>query len=182
MWQTGRTQSQRITPAVTERTRTFTEKDGTPSVPKILPGNASVIRKNTVLKMFNTEWMEYALMRIVRSGWTVVILFLLALLLCSFHGRQSFLVWWLNLSGVGLIGFSIFIGNLPNQLIKPSRYINKYACFWSCVVWAVGLLLMTLSPVLAKPYHLIWFYLMGGLTGLLCCLWVSHKGLLKWIQ
>ncbi|WP_410705746.1 hypothetical protein, partial [Citrobacter freundii] len=92
------------------------------------------------------DWLKLALVQVLRSGWSIVILVGLSLFICSFSGRQAFMVWWLALSGVVLVGFSIFLGNLPYRFLKPEMHISRHACFWSWVVWGVGFVLICLSP------------------------------------
>ncbi len=135
-----------------------------------------------MFKSLNTGWLKLALLRVYHSGWTLVVLVGLSLLLCNFHGRNAFLVWWLSVSTVALIGFSAFLSELPYQLIKPEMHISRYAKLWSCLVWCVGMIILCLTPVFADPIGLIFFEPVGALTGVLFCFWISRKGLLAWIQ
>lgn len=135
-----------------------------------------------MFKSFNTEWLKLAVLRIYHSGWTLVVLVGLSLLLCNFHGRNAFLVWWMMLSGVLLIGFSIFLGNLPYRLIQPVKRINKLTFFCSWFIWVCGALLIALSPMYITALIIVWLEPLGALTGVLLCCWVSRKGLLKWIR
>jgi hypothetical protein len=135
-----------------------------------------------VFKSFDTTWLKQALLRVCQSGWTILVLVGISMVLCNFHGRHAFLVWWLAFSGVVLIGFSIFLGNLPYRLIEPGRRISRYACFWAWLIWAVGGVCLALSPFFATPAILILLNPAGAFLGVLFCLWVSRKGLLAWIQ
>ncbi|HHH6233710.1 TPA: hypothetical protein ACP2JX_001471 [Escherichia coli] len=82
-----------------------------------------------MFKSFSCDWLKLARIQVLRSGWSIVILVGLSLFICSFTGRQAFMVWWLALSGVVLIGFSIFLGNLPYRLLKPEMHISRHARF-----------------------------------------------------
>ncbi|MBJ8413936.1 hypothetical protein [Citrobacter cronae] len=135
-----------------------------------------------MFKSFSCDWLKLALVQVLRSGWSIVILVGLSLFICSFTGRRAFMVWWLALSGVVLVGFSIFLGNLPYRLLKPEMHISRHACFWSWVVWGVGFVLICLSPLYASPLYLLFLEPLGAATGFLFCQWVSRKGLLVWIQ
>lgn len=135
-----------------------------------------------MFKSFSCDWLKLALVQVLRSGWSIVILVGLSLFICSFSGRQAFMVWWLALSGVVLVGFSIFLGNLPYRLLKPEMHISRRACFWSWVVWGVGFVLICLSPLYASPLYLLVLEPLGAATGFLFCQWVARKGLLVWIQ
>ena len=135
-----------------------------------------------MFKSFSCDWLKQALVQVLRSGWSIVILVGLSLFICSFTGRQAFMVWWLALSGVVLIGFSIFLGNLPYRLIKPEMHISRHARFWSWVILVVGGFLLLLSQLYASPLYLIFLSPVGAATGGLICMWVKRKGLLAWIQ
>ncbi|HFK4066921.1 TPA: hypothetical protein ACG1UU_004385 [Kluyvera ascorbata] len=135
-----------------------------------------------MFKSFNFTWFKQALLRVSQSGWFVLALVVLSLVYCHVYGRQAFIVWWCAFSGVALIGFSVFLGNLPYRLLKPDMHISRFACFWSWLVWAVGVILISLSPIFAEPLKLIWLAPVGAVDALLCCHWVSRKGLLAWIQ
>ena len=135
-----------------------------------------------MFKSFSCDWLKLALVQVLRSGWSIVILVGLSLFICSFTGRQAFMVWWLALSGVVLIGFSIFLGNLPYRLLKPEMHISRHARFWSWVIWVVGVFLLLLSQLYASPLYLIFLSPVGAATGVLICMWVKRKGLLAWIQ
>lgn len=135
-----------------------------------------------MFKSFSASWLKSAWMRVIHSGWTLVLLVGLSLLLCNLHGRNAFLTWWLTLSGIALIGFSIFFGNLPYRLINPARYIRRFAFLWSWIIWCSGAICLALAPVFAKQATVLWLNLLGAMVGVLFCMWVSRKGLLKWIQ
>lgn len=135
-----------------------------------------------MFKSFDFTWFKQALLRVSQSGWFVLALVVLSLVFCNVFGRQAFIVWWCAFSGVALIGFSVFLGNLPYRLLKPDMHISRFACFWSWLVWAVGVILISLSPIFAEPLKLIWLDPVGAVAALLCCHWVSRKGLLAWIQ
>nr|DAO72804.1 MAG TPA: hypothetical protein [Caudoviricetes sp.] len=167
---------------MTGRTAATTCAAGHPSISETSSGNASDTRKNTMFKSFSCDWLKLALVQVLRSGWSIVILVGLSLFICSFSGRQAFMVWWLALSGVVLVGFSIFLGNLPYRLLKPEMHISRHACFWSWVVWGVGFVLICLSLLYASPLYLLVLEPLGAATGFLFCQWVARKGLLVWIQ
>lgn len=135
-----------------------------------------------MFKSINTDWLKPALLRVYQSGWTLLILVGLLLVFCNFHGRHAFLVWWLAFTGVVLIGFSIFLGNLPYRLIKPEMHVSRFASFWSWVIWGVGFILICLSPLYAEPLYLLFLDPAGAALGVLFCQWVRRKGLLAWIQ
>ncbi|MDA8488550.1 hypothetical protein [Kluyvera sp. Awk 3] len=135
-----------------------------------------------MFKSFDTAWVKQALLRVYQSGWTITVMVGLSLIFCNFHGRQAFIVWWCAFSGIALIGFSIFLGNLPYRLLKPDARISRLANFWAWLVWCVGALLIVLSPIFAEPLVLILLVPVGAVTAVLCCRWVSRKGLLAWIQ
>nr|WP_314523890.1 hypothetical protein [uncultured Rahnella sp.] len=135
-----------------------------------------------MFKTFNTDWLKLTFCRIYQSGWTLVVLVVLSLWLCNFHGRNAFLVWWMALSGVVLIGFSVFLGNLPYRLIQPVRHVGRLTGFCSWSIWMVGVLLITLCPTYATSLLIVWLEPLGALIGVLFCCWVSRKGLLKWIR
>ncbi|EGP0948988.1 MULTISPECIES: hypothetical protein [Enterobacteriaceae] len=135
-----------------------------------------------MFKSFDTTWLKQALLRVCQSGWTILVLAGISMFLCSFHGRPAFMVWWLAFSGVVLLGFSIFLGNLPYRLIQAERHLNRYAYFWSWVIWAGGFICLLLSSLYATPAILLLLFPAGAFLGVLFCLWVSRKGLLAWIQ
>lgn len=135
-----------------------------------------------MFKTFNTDWLKQEFCRIYQSGWTLVILVVLSLWLCNFHGRNAFLVWWLPLCGVVLIGASIFLGNLPYRLIQSRMQVSRFACFWSWLIWVAGAVSLALAPLFAHGLAFIWLDPLGALIGLMFCCWVSRKGLLKWIR
>lgn len=135
-----------------------------------------------MFKSFNFTWFKQALLRVSQSGWFILALVVLSLVFCNIYGRQAFIVWWCTFSGVALIGFSVFLGNLPYRLLKPDMHISRFACFWSWLVWAVGVILISLSPIFAEPLKLIWLNPVGAVAALLFCHWISRKGLLAWIQ
>lgn len=135
-----------------------------------------------MFKSLNTDWLKLALLKVCQSGWTIIVLVGLSLLFCNFYGRQAFLVWWLAMSGIVLIGFSIALGNLPYRLIEPTMNISRYSYFWSWVVWGCGFALLIGSSLFADRLILLLIAPVGALTGVTLCLWVSRKGLLKWIH
>lgn len=135
-----------------------------------------------MFKSFNTVWLKQALILLSGSGWTPFVLAVVSLCVCGLYGGSAFLTWWLAASAVVLIGFSIFLGELPYQLIKPEMHISRYAYFWSWVFWGAGIIVIALIPVFAEPMHLIFCEPAGALTGILVCFWGSRKGLLAWIQ
>lgn len=135
-----------------------------------------------MFKKINIDWLKPALRRVYQSGWTILVLVVLSLVFCNLHGRPAFLVWWLAFSGVVLIGYSIVLGNLPYRLIQPDRFVSRYACAFSWVVWAVGSLLICLSPVFAEPLYLLLLDPVGAALGFMFCRWVCRKGMLAWIQ
>ncbi|EOA3302284.1 hypothetical protein HV077_07940 [Citrobacter freundii] len=135
-----------------------------------------------MFKSFNTEQLKLALCKTYQSGWTLVVMVVLSLWLCSFYGRNAFIVWWMPLSGIVLIGASIFLGNLPYRLIQPAMYISKFACLWSWLIWVAGAILLALAPVFSHGLFFIWLDPLGALIGVMFCCWVSRKGLLKWIR
>lgn len=135
-----------------------------------------------MFKSFNTVWLKQALLLIARSGWTPLVLTVVSLCFCGLYGRSAFLAWWLAVSAAALIGFSIFLGELPYRLIKPEMLISKYAYLWSWVFWIAGMITLSLIPLFAEPTRLLFFEPAGVLTGILFCCWVSRKGLLAWIQ
>ncbi|HFS8942374.1 TPA: hypothetical protein ACH1TP_002914 [Enterobacter roggenkampii] len=136
-----------------------------------------------MFKSFNKAWLKQALLRILPSGWLLLALIVLSLVLCNAYGRQAFLVWWCAFSGVALIGFSIALGNLqPSRLLKPDTHIGRFAYFFAWLVWSVGVVFILLSPILAEPLRLIGLPPLGAVTSVLFCRWVLRKGLLAWIQ
>ena len=135
-----------------------------------------------MFKKMNTDWLKPALRRVYQSGWTILVLVVLSLVFCNLHGSPAFLVWWLAFSGVVLIGYSIFLGNLPYRLIQPDRFVSRYACAFSWVVWGVGVILICLSPLYAEPVYLLFLEPAGVVLGFMFCRWVCRKGMLAWIQ
>lgn len=135
-----------------------------------------------MFKSFDTDWFKRALLRVYQSGWTILVFAGLLLVFCNFHGRHAFLVWWLACSGVVLVGFSIFLGNLPYSLISPEMHISRFACFWSWAIWGVGFVLICLNPLFADPLYLLLLDPAGVALGFLFCRWVCRRGLLAWIQ
>ncbi|KFB92517.1 hypothetical protein GTGU_04760, partial [Trabulsiella guamensis ATCC 49490] len=92
------------------------------------------------------------------------------------------LVWWLALSGVVLIGFSIVLGNLPYRLIQPTVKISRHAAFWAWVVWGCGVVLLLSANLFAYPLITLLLEPVGAVLGVMICRWVSRKELLKWIH
>lgn len=135
-----------------------------------------------MFKSFDFTWFKQALLRVSQSGWLVLVLVLLSLVFCNIYGRQAFIVWWCAFSGIALIGFSAFLGNLPYRLLKPDTRTSRFAHLWAWLVWSVGVLFIAMSPIFAEPLELIWLVPVGGVAALLFCHWVSRKGLLAWIQ
>lgn len=128
--------------------------------------------------MVNTQ----ALLRVIRSGWAIVILLTVSLLLCWFAGRHAFTVWWLAFSGMVLVGISVSLGNLPYRLLQPGHAISKWSKILSWVVWAAGVLLLVVSPVYANTLLSIILGPAGVLSGVLFCIWVSRKEPFKWTR
>lgn len=135
-----------------------------------------------MFKSFDFTWFKQALLRVSQSGWLVLALVVLSLVFCNIYGCPAFIVWWFAFSGVALIGFSVFLGNLPYRLLKPDTRINSFAHFLAWLVWSVGALFIVISPIFAEPLKLIWLAPVGAVAALLFCHWVSRKGLLAWIQ
>jgi len=135
-----------------------------------------------VFKSFDFTWFKQALLRVSQSGWFVLALVVLSLVFCNIYGRQAFIVWWCAFSGVALIGFSVFLGDLPYRLLKPDTRTSRFAHLWAWLVWSVGVLFIAMSPIFAEPLKLILLVPVGGVAALLFCHWVSRKGLLAWIQ
>lgn len=135
-----------------------------------------------MFKSFDFTWFKQALLRVSQSGWLVLVLVLLSLVFCNIYGRQAFIVWWCAFSGIALIGFSAFLGNLPYRLLKPDTRTSRFAHLWAWLLWSVGVLFIAMSPIFAEPLELIWLVPVGGVAALLFCHWVSRKGLLAWIQ
>lgn len=136
-----------------------------------------------MLKFVDTISLKSFLLRAVRSGWTIAVLVLVSLFICSAYGRPAFLVWWFALIGVALLEFSLFLYELPLRLIKPVMHICRFARLWSWMIWVVALVFIGLSSHFAStPVILILLEPLSALTGILVCLWVKRKGLLAWIQ
>jgi hypothetical protein len=83
---------------------------------------------------------------------------------------------------VVLIGYSIFLGNLPSRLIQPDRFVSRYACALSWFIWGVGAILICLSSVFSETLYLILLDPVGAALGFMFCQWVCRKGILAWIQ
>lgn len=134
-----------------------------------------------MFKSLNTDWLKLALLRVFQSGWTVVILVGLSLTLCSFYGRQAFVVWWLTFSGALLIGVSIWLGNLPYRLIQPGRSARKWVCCASWLIWAFGAFLLAFAPVFATSPMVMLLNLLAGLTVVILYGWLVRKEVINWI-
>jgi len=134
-----------------------------------------------MFKSLNTDWLKLALLRVFQSGWTVVILVGLSLTLCSFYGRQAFVVWWLTFSGAFLIGVSIWLGNLPYRLLQPGRPARKWVRCASWLIWAVGAFLLAFAPVFATSPGVMLLNLLAALTVIILYSWLVCKGVLNWI-
>lgn len=129
-----------------------------------------------------TAGWQLALLQALRSGWTIILLIAISLLLCGFAGRHAFAVWWLSFAGAALVGISVGLGNLPYLLLQPGRVTRKWSGIVSWLVWAIGALLLATSPVFAHTPSAITLGVVGALTGVLACSWVSHREPLKWIR
>ncbi|SHG65269.1 hypothetical protein SAMN05428958_102538 [Pantoea sesami] len=101
---------------------------------------------------------------------------------CSLNGRPAFLVWWLAFCGIVLIGFSIFLSNLPYRLIKPEMSLSRFATLWACGFLVAGAILISLSPAYADPLYLLFLDPAGATMGVLFCQWIHRKGILAWIH
>ncbi|WP_128804899.1 MULTISPECIES: hypothetical protein [Klebsiella] len=134
-----------------------------------------------MFKSLNTDWLKLALLRVFQSGWTVVVLVGLSLTLCSFYGRQAFVVWWLTFSGALLIGVSIWLGNLPYRLIQPGRSARKWVCCASWLIWAFGAFLLAFAPVFATSPMVMLLNLLAGLTVVILYAWLVRKEVINWI-
>ncbi|MGE0969504.1 hypothetical protein ACQFN5_05870 [Klebsiella sp. WOUb02] len=134
-----------------------------------------------MFKSLNTDWLKLALLRVFQSGWTVVILVGLSLTLCSFYGRQAFVVWWLTSSGAFLIGVSIWLGNIPYRLLQPGRPARKWVCFVSWQIWAFGAFLLAFAPVFATSPMVMLLNLLAGLTVVILYAWLVRKEVINWI-
>ncbi|HAT3671783.1 TPA: hypothetical protein I8569_003543 [Klebsiella oxytoca] len=134
-----------------------------------------------MFKSLNTDWLKLALLRVFQSGWTVVVLVGLSLTLCSFYGRQAFVVWWLTFSGALLIGVSIWLGNLPYRLIQPGRSARKWVCCASWLIWAFGAFMLAFAPVFATSPMVMLLNLLAGLTVVILYAWLVRKEVINWI-
>ncbi|SXE90264.1 hypothetical protein [Klebsiella variicola] len=134
-----------------------------------------------MFKSLNTDWLKLALLRVFQSGWTVVVLVGLSLTLCSFYGRQAFVVWWLTFSGALLIGVSIWLGNLPYRLLQPGRPTRKWVRFVSWQIWAFGAFLLAFAPVFATSPMVMLLNLLAGLTVVILYAWLVRKEVINWI-
>ncbi|ELM3734817.1 hypothetical protein ACW6AV_002337 [Edwardsiella piscicida] len=136
-----------------------------------------------MFKFINGISLKSVLLRAIVSGWAIAVLVLVVLYICSAYGQPAFLVWWFALTGVVLLGFSLFLYELHLRLIKPVMHICRFARLWSWIIWVVALVFFGLPSLVAPtPTILILLEPLGVLTGILVCLWVKRKGLLAWIQ
>lgn len=126
--------------------------------------------------------IQLALLRVLKSGWTIVVMVAASLILSSLIGRQAFVVWSLSASSMLLIGISVSLGNLPYRLLKPSRVVSRWSEIWSWIIWGLGALLLMIAPTFAKTPLVIILGPAGVLTGVLFCKWVSHREPLKWTR
>ncbi|MDV1253141.1 hypothetical protein RZQ12_23045 [Klebsiella michiganensis] len=134
-----------------------------------------------MFKSLNTDWLKLALLRVFQSGWTVVVLVGLSLTLCSFYGRQAFVVWWLTFSGALVIGLSIWLGNLPYRLRQQRNPASKWVCCASWPIWAFGAFLLAFAPVFATSPMVILLNLLAGLTVVILYAWLVRKEVINWI-
>lgn len=134
-----------------------------------------------MFKSLNIDWLKLALLRVCQSGWTVIVLVGLSLMLCSFYGRQAFVVWWLTFSGALLTGVSIWLGNLPYRLLQPGPPSRKWVRCASWLIWAVGAFLLAFAPVFAISPGVMLLNLLAALTVIILYSWLVCKGVLNWI-
>lgn len=134
-----------------------------------------------MINAFTAGW-QLALLQALRSGWTIIILVTVSLLLCWVSGRHAFAVWWLVFSGTLLVGISVGLGNLPYRLLQPGPTTGRWSGLVSWVVWAVGALLLAVAPIFANTLPAIFLGPAGVLSGALVYLWVSHREPLKWTR
>ncbi|MDI0465777.1 hypothetical protein QIV89_14280 [Klebsiella variicola] len=134
-----------------------------------------------MFKSLNTDWLKLALLRVFQSGWTVVVLVGLSLTLCSFYGRQAFVVWWLTFSGALVIGLSIWLGNLPYRLRQQRNPASKWVCCASSLIWAFGAFLLAFAPVFATSPMVMLLNLLADLTVVILYAWLVRKEVINWI-
>ncbi|HCZ9100904.1 TPA: hypothetical protein O4G09_004003 [Klebsiella michiganensis] len=135
-----------------------------------------------MFKTFDTGWLKRSLLQVLLSGWTVVVLLAISLLLCGFSGRPAFCVWWLAFSGVLLLGVSIWLGNLPYRWLQPARKRRKWMGVLSWMFWGLGFLSLVCANIAAKETFVIVFSPLAGLTAFLMCLWISRREPFKWTR
>lgn len=129
----------------------------------------------------NTDGLIQALIRVFQSGWSVVVLVGLSLLVCCFYGRQAFVVWWLTFSGALLIAASIWLGNLPYRLRQPDRPPRKWVRCVSWLIWAFGAFLLAFAPVFATSPVVMLLNPLAGLTVVILYAWLVRKEVINWI-
>lgn len=170
------------TQAATALTPAITARAGTPSIQETSSGSASDIRKYIMYKTLNTDWLKRTLLQVILSGWTVIVLLAISLLLCSSSGRPAFCVWWLAFSGTCLMFASYLLGNLPYRLLLPGKVTVWWSSVLSWIIWGVAVLLLTMAPLPAKQPVIILFYPLAGLTATCLYLWISCREPFKWTR
>ena len=127
--------------------------------------------------MFNT--IKAFLPPLFRSGWTLVALVTLSLLLCSQHSPHLFLVWWLAFAGVVLIALSMALGVCSSQRITR-REQALYWCSW--LIFVGGICCFGATNLFTPSRQLFLMYVLGSLCGYLLSNWVKRKELIAWIR